>query len=436
MYILLILFLYLKTRKYRWVIDDHILRKDYYWVCPPPKAPRGFDDTVRSPMATFTNIGTFILVCLLIDHLFGWKPALLYAVMPTNVGGVAWGRTGNYYMTTVFFVLAAYFFFITGTLWGLVLACILYFTALHSTVSALPFPVLCTFINPILSVPLYVVGLLFVVGKRFKHGIKIRKDYHKSLGFPSCELKWSNFIVATKVVGYYIALSTGFLPLGFFHDFGKQETSRKPTRLFFLSISTIILVALWGYTASPLGIVWFFLFIGIFCQFMAGLGQFVTERYTHIANIGVCILLANSLTYEAFIVIASVWFMITFKYIPAWRSNESLFLQGMVSFPKCPDNYSNLGSYYMDRGMHFKAIQPLSLAIMNTTGYKFNLFVNISSCFASCGYYEKALHWSREAFKMCEKDKIDDLRKQIFRLEARVRKVRENEKLLKAKGII
>lgn len=124
------------------------------------------------------------------------------------------------------------------------------------------------------------------------------------------------------------------------------------------------------------------------------------------------------------------------KVYTGMKSNENLFLQGIVSFPKCPDNYSNLGSYYIDRNQPFKAIQPLSLAIVNTEGYKFNLFVNLANCYAACGYYAKALHWSREAFKICEKDKIDDLKKQIFRLESRLKKIRQNEKLLKSKGII
>lgn len=252
----------------------------------------------------------------MLQYLFGWEVAVLYAVMPTNVSGVAW-NTGNYSMSTVFLVLTAYFFFTFGTWWGVLLSAVFYYGALESTVGSIPFAFLCTFLNPVLSIPMYLPLVIFMTSARFRHGIKIRKEYHEKLGFPTCEINLSNIVVMTKVLGYYIALATGFMPLGFFHSFGKEEDLRHPTRLFYLSGLLLTITAWWGYTVSPLGIVWFFLFIGIFSQYVTGLGQFVTERYTYLSSIGVCIILANALPYELFIILASLWFMITLRYIPA-----------------------------------------------------------------------------------------------------------------------
>src|SRR3972149_2339445 len=97
LYIPVILFLYLRTWRYNYLIDDPVPRDGYLYSLSV-KVPHTWYDRRRTVMATVTNIGVFISSCAYVHLLFGWKAALLFAVFPLNVVGTAW-ITGNYYMS-------------------------------------------------------------------------------------------------------------------------------------------------------------------------------------------------------------------------------------------------------------------------------------------------------------------------------------------------
>ncbi len=415
-----ILFLYLRTYKYNWNIDDHVPRSGMYVTVPPPQVPiiNGvrFDEMRRSKLAVFTNIGTYILVCSLINYMWGFKVAMLYAVMPTNVSGIAWGRTGNYYTSTCFLVLTAYYFLTTFT-WGIVPACAFFYVGLESTISALPLMVI-GLLSPygwILAVPL----VKFLSSKRFVDGLKKRKKGHEDKGMMSCEISWRNPIVVIEIMVYYVLLGTGFMPLGFFHTYGRTGKLRRINGFFFLSLALLVVFCYFGYIYSPFGLFWWLMFIGLFCHVIPNLGQFVTERYMYIANIGLCMILCSFFEQlpQVYWFLVGVWFMISLRYIPAWRNNEALYSHGIVSFPDCGDNYVNYASFLLDKGKALEAVRPLQCAIKYTIGRKSKLWGDLSKCYMTYKEWRQAIHCLNMALIDADLDQVEDIKGLIKELE-------------------
>ena len=423
-----ILFLYLRTFKYNFKIDDHVERGGMYTVIPPPPVPKvngvRYDDLQQSWLCTFTNIGTYLLVCFLINYLWGWKVALLYSVAPTNVSGVSW-KTGNYYMTTCFLVLTAYYF-LTSYTWGIVPALAFYYAALESTISALPLLVI-GLISPygwLLAVPL----VKFLTGKRFTSGLKKRKKQHDEKGIMCAKISWRNVILVIEVMVYYILLGTGFMPLGFFHDFGRRGKLWKINGYFFLSLALLGLFCYFSYQYSPFGLFWWLMFMGLFCQAIPNLGQFVTERYMYIANIGLCMILCSFFEQwpQMYWFLFGIWFMITYYYIPAWKNNEALFSHGTVSFPECEDNYVNFASYLLDRGQTLRAVLPLGCAIKYTIGRKWKLWGDLSRCYEAFKNYKQVIKCLNMCLIDCDPDQVDNIKNSIKEMEREME--RENDR--------
>src|SRR3990167_8904264 len=168
LYIPLILFLYWRTYRFSFLIDDPVPRDGYLYSLSK-KVPYKWYDRRRPLMATVTNVGVYTAVCGYIHLLFGWKAAVLFAVFPLNVSGVAW-VTGNYYMSTVLLVLAAWHWLAQGV----PLAAIMFYgAALNSTLLSLPFIVPALFFpwGWLCSIPF----MTFLFGKRLRTGLKLRK---------------------------------------------------------------------------------------------------------------------------------------------------------------------------------------------------------------------------------------------------------------------
>lgn len=435
----LILALYTKTWKYKYLIDDQVPRGGYLYVVTMDKYDKNFYEQTKPILATLTNIGVFLATCLAIQAVWGWKAALLYAVMPLNVSGVAW-NTGNYYMTTVLFIVVTYFLTTFGML-GTALGISFYVAALGSTVSAIPF----AFLLPLLDhhwwdYSMIVPLLFYLFGKRFQTGLKRRAEKHKDIHVKTGHFDIKNLIVMTKVTAYYIYLSLWPSKLGFFHELCKDEIQKgevkKTNQFFWLSLALIVSFFVLGWMINPQATLWWFAFIGIFSQFTT-FGQFVSERYTYIANVGFCVLLASSIDGSLYAVVATLWFCRSWIYIPAWKNNKQLFIESAFAFPKAPENYNNLASYYIDWGQWWKAAEALLMSLKYSSDKEsFNVNSNLAYCYAQCASFDKALHYSRMAMIQCPQSKSEALHRQIRDLEERVKRVRNNQKLLKQRGII
>lgn len=425
--VIAIALIYLRTYKYKYLIDDHVERSGMYdpEMIPPPPVPvvNGvrFDDRQQSVMTTVTNIGVYTGVCCVIYLLWGWKVALLYAVMPLNVSGASW-RTGNMYMSSAFLILVAYYLLRNG---GIIIPYFLFFGALHSTISSLGFIAiaLCYPMGWVMGIPL----LIFLTGDRFTKGLRKRKEAHEEKGMMSARIHWSNIIVAINCMAYYVCLTLGFTgeKLAFFHTFGHEGQLDKPNRHALLSLILLLVFIYFGMTYNPQALFWWFMFMGVFCNIVPNLNQFVSERYTYIANIAVCWLYVSCFPEQMYWVLVGVWFMISHRYVKAYRSNEALFSHGTTAFPMCPSNYGNLGGFYMDRGMHQRAIAPLECALKLGKGNKAKVHGNLALCYAvwaqKSGFrdlYKRAHNHCVLALKNCDLDAIptlETLKKKILK---------------------
>ena len=430
--IAVVLFLYSRTWNYNLLIDDNVKRDRLLWDITTKRIDHSFYDQKRTLLSVVENITVLTGSCFVLYFKFGFWPALLYAVFPVNVSSAAW-VTGGFYQTTVFLTLTAdYLLGMDNFVWHII-AGIIYWGALESTVSAIPYAL----IAPVLYWPHGLIALVplifFLTGKRFNHALKIRKARHDEMAVESGELKLDRFYVVFKVIGYYLRLVLFPDKLGFFHSFGNIERNRgvlaKATPWFFVSLTAVMIVGYISYQVSPWCFFWMSLII-IHSQYTT-YGQFVTERYTFLFNAGFVVFI-SLIIHDPIIkaVIATLYFCRSLSYIPNWRNIEALFIYSMTQFPEAPENHVNYASRLIEKKRWLEAIKPLQMALKVVTGDKSAMYTDLACCFAKCQIYDKALAYTQEAMKTCTKDKFEDLKSQAWDLMEKVRRTHRLRKQL------
>ena len=433
-YIPVILYLYLRTWKYNVLIDDPVKRDGYMYVITSKKEDPALYEKRKSLLATFTNIGVFIAVCGYIHYLWGWKAALLYAVFPLNVSGVAW-TTGNYYMSTVLLVLATHLSLSTPYI-GIVFALLFYTAALNSTLMCIGYilPALFFPLGWTLVWPLYT----FLIGKRMRSGLTQRgaiiKNENVSVGF-----KINYLINAPKLLAYYIQLSLFPMRLGFFHSVGRSKRFRSK---FMLVISCVCALLFWylfiGFN-SYLAVLWFSSIV-IFSQFVI-FGQFSSERYTYLANVAFCVFVAHIVPNDVVLaVLVTAYFFRSYEYIPAFKHNRNLFSYSITQFPDAPENYNNLASYYLDLNNPFEAIKPLIAAEKLSLGKKYRIHANLAACYGMLGdrtgdvnYYKEAYRWMEIASADAPTDRMEILQEKKQMVKNRIIEMERSGKKIRKK---
>ena len=427
--VILVLVMYWQTKKNCKLIDDPVPRGGYLWVVPEKRIDPKVYEERWSWVGWATNVWVYVGVCVGVWMNWGWEASVLYAVYPVNVCGVAW-LTGNYYMTSGLFVVVSYWMATHYGAMGGIGSAVFYQAGLHSTLSALPYGFLVFFINKEwwVGVGHLVLMGVFLNGKRFKYGVSLRKKRHENIGVEAGKFKISNFFIMVKVIGYYIKLAIFPYRLGFFHDFGKYDYVKrdldKPNKLFWLSLALVISFALLAFKVNAQGFLIFFLFIGIYSQFTT-LGQFIAERYTLIANIGWCVILATLLKGHPVLlaIVATLYFCKSLEYIPAYRHNKRLFTYSIASFPYAPENYVNYSSYLLEQGDYWGAMRPLQCAIEFGLGNKDKLYNNMANCCIAVRQYDKGAYWTKMAIDTTtDKFMKDKLTTQYFNLNQKIRK--------------
>lgn len=426
--ITLVFLLYLRTWKYKMLIDDNEPRKMMMKEINKKPLPKEFYSQQRPIMYFITNIVTFLSVCMAIYMIWGYKPALLYSVFPLNVMGGAWS-VGNLYMTTVLFILVAYYYLITYT-WGWLVSIVFYHFALKSTVSAIPYAFFVLFLPVSWQVKvlhLCILGL-FLSSKGFVSHLKDRKEFVNRQGV-QIKIHPRSIFLMVKTMGYYIFLHAWPSRLGFFHEFCKDDHSNnklfKPSRYFWLMLALSLVFSAWAIQIDFTMWLWFILFMGIFSNYII-IGQSFTERYTFIPAIAFCVLMSHTLSDPIlYAIYATLLFYRSHIYIPSFKDVNTLFSQSISAFPYAEENYNNYARWLFEHGEWMEAIKYFRVAIALANGSKFQLFANLMTCYNSIQRYDEALYCCNEAMKQCPEVRFEEFKRIYFELNDKANQTRK-----------
>lgn len=392
--------LYARTLNYHFMIDDVVRRWGYLYCVPETSPPYTFYDSKPSKWRHLFLIITHALNVIVINIIWGWKVALIFAIHPLSVPCTAW-ITGGYYSVTAFLTLTAYYFIHTYGLLGSLIGSTFFTAALGSTITCIGFPFLFLFGEHqglLCFWPLF----MYLFGKRFITGFGIRNSGRGD------SITWRKLAVMPKVVAYYALIALVPNQLCFFRQFGFEYTRNSKMEKdvnafnfeFYLSAVFISLLAYVGWTISPFGTLWFFGTIAPFSQFKM-LGQFIAERYSYLPNIGVAIVLGTALSTHPYLftILVTLYIYRSHTYIPAYNHMKDLYLDGIRNYPECVTNYANLAEYYIQSGDSLRCYQMLE------QGFKidpdcFLLHCNMAAYWIRVNNLERGLAHSKRAIEV------------------------------------
>lgn len=408
-----IFLLYWRTLKYNYIIDDYVVRDGYLYDVPlstpqgEDKDGKNFFDRRPSVWYRIFMIGMHCVNTTVIYLLWGWAPAVLFAVHPVGVWGTAW-VTGNYYATTTYFSLIAFYILHTfPNVYGSLAACALYAAALNSTIEALAFPFVVLACGNIWGLALLQPLAMFLIGKRFTTGMKIREGFineKRIKGFSPRRL-----ILMAKVTGRY--LFTCLYPdrLGFFGPFGanihdNQECYDKmhsANKEFWLNLLLCVVMFTVGILVSPVGTMWMFGFIALHSQWKI-MGQFFAVRYLYIVSVGMCVIVGTMLApYPILLAILATYYTIrTHIHIFAFRNVESIYQNDADTWPEHAQVWNNLGQFYMrDKPnalpawkVNMMAQYILKAQILDPKAWEINM--NVACFYAIIGQWHLCLQYT------------------------------------------
>ncbi|NCB43892.1 MAG: hypothetical protein EOM59_14935 [Clostridia bacterium] len=355
--IALIVALYARTYNYMYVIDDYVKRQFYPHPHPTP-VEASFYDTKPTWYYRAFMVGMHCVNTSIICLLWGWQPALLYAVHPMCVWGVAW-VTGNYYATTTFFCLVAYYIVHTfPNFWGALASSIIFWGALNSTYDCFALPFLFLFNGNPWGLSWFIPLTIFLNGKRFKEGLRCRNAIPggKKDNFVTNSPK--RFFLMVKVIARYVFLSLVPMKFYFFNKWGEHNRDYKDIYddlhardgLFWASLALCTTVFFAGLIINPEMTLWFFLCIALHSQFNL-IGQFVAQRYLYIALVGMCVVVGQLFApIPGLVMFIAGWMTLkTHQNIPNWECQEKLLLHELEMNPDRGETHSLMAQYYMHK---------------------------------------------------------------------------------------
>jgi hypothetical protein len=447
---LLIGVLYYKTIKYNYVIDDNVKREGYMYDVPLTAPEFKFYFTRPSVPYRLFMIGMHGVNASIIYLLWGWCPALLYAVHPLGVWGTAW-VTGNYYATAAYFTLIAYFVLHTfPNIWGALVAMPIYAAALNSTVCPISLPFILVFSGTPLGWTMFIPLGLFLKGKKFQTGLGIRKKiknikvYRDGTEFNV----YRRFALMIKVMGRYTYPC--FYPgrLGFFDGFGEGVNENKKVydryhsfdHAFWACLTLLGTVFIGGMMIHPLGTLWFFGFIALHSQFNL-MGQFYAQRYLYLALVGLCVVVGTLLQPYPIVVacVATFLFIRTYLFVPAFKNMEYLWRNDIENYPRNPRVYNNCAQFCLQANG-----EGVPVWLINEIGHwlfkaeemdpnSWEIQMNLGCFFARIGHLEECLVRTNRSIALLEplgglEMPLITLKKQRDSLEQQLKKFKEETK--------
>ena len=411
--IALVIALYAKSIRYKYMPDDVVPREQYLYNVPETLPPSDFLRKTPPLRVRLWLITNHCLNVAFVGVLFGWKAALLFAVHPVAVNATCW-VTGNYYAGTTLLVLAAYWCISSFGWFGTLPAMAFYIAALNSTLTALgvPFFFLLAAVWP--GVPLLIPLAVYLRGKRFTAGLKIRKDMRQK-NFDKLDLPKLSFM--TKIVYEYIGMF--FLPLkmGLFRTFGEQVTRTEEfykrdcafNSHFIDALFTCLALFAIGLYLNPMAVLWFFCMIAPHSQFKVYGQSNPCNRYLYLPMIGLCIL-GSYLPLPVFYMFAGFLAYRTYLYIPAWKNMEALHKNNLDQFPERAMSNSDYAQYVLTNCVGIdKQINRVNEAafymqeakrISDGNGKLFEVSLNMAYFLSTVGNFKGALANTTEALTL------------------------------------
>lgn len=356
--IALVVALYARTLGYNYIIDDNVKREGYMYEVPLTAPPPDFFDTRPSKWYRAFMIGMHCVNVSIIYMLWGWCPALLFAVHPMGVWGTAW-VTGNYYATTAYFTLISYLLLHTfPNAWGALAAMPIFAAALNSTICAINFPFIFLFIQPAWGLAMFLPLGAYLTGKKFKTGIKIRYSFHENKKLVDTKFTWRRLVLMIKVVGRYTYTAVVPSRLGLFTPFGHTLRDNQAlydhfhavNKNFWASLGLIVGLFVLGLMVNPVGAFWFFGILSLHSQFNLT-GQFYAQRYLYLPLVGLCIVVGQLIAPYPVVVAVIVTFLVirTHLFIPAFRNQEMLLRNDLENYPEYSQSYNNMAQFYLNK---------------------------------------------------------------------------------------
>ena len=448
---LLIVALYARTWNYRYVVDDFVQRDGYLYDIPMEGPKPEFWNQGPSIWYRIFMVGMHCVNSFVVYLLWGWAPALLFAVHPLSVWTTAW-VTGNYYGTTAYFILIAYY--ITHTFANANIALVvltnaigllIYAAALNSTITSIGYAFFMLTSFPVGIVNFFPLAMFFT-GKRFQTGYAIRTGFNAK---PRCSQRFSFSRIAlmTKVMSHY--LYTIFVPdrLGVFTKYGdslidfpdRYAKMHSFNREFWLALAFLISVGTLGVLVNPIATLWFFIFMGVHSQYNV-MGQFIAQRYLYLPMIGICVI-AGTLLQNHPILLTIITTMLVFRthlFIPSFKNQESLLRSDTENFPDFSHTWSNAAQFYLVEG---KKLSPVRLREVSLWLHKaivlepesYMVQMNMAAYCAHIRQPMLALHHTEEAIKCLEvlgpggRANLDKMYAQRVRINDYIEKLKQEE---------
>lgn len=429
--IALVFILYLRTLSYNYIIDDNVKRDGYLYEVPETPPPHTFYFTRPSKLYRLFMIAMHCVNVSVVYMLWGWGPALIFAVHPMSVWGTAW-VTGNYYATAAYFTLISYFIVHQfPNVLGSLVALPIFAAALNSTICPLTFPFFASIALWPWGLAFFIPLAFFLKGKRFQTGIKIRLDMHKNKYLVDTRPTFKRLFLMVKVVARYTYNAIVPDRLGFFNTVGwgvrdsqkVYDNLHSPNIGFWSSLAVVVSVFTLGMMVHPIGTLWFFSFIALHSQWNMT-GQFYAQRYLYLSVIGLCVVAGVLLEPYPILMTAVVTFLIlrTHLFIPAFTSQGHMFRNDIDNYPEHYNVYNNYAQWIMSTGGQLDNIKLNQIGYNlflseKMSKYEWELQMNLAAFFATIGQWEEALKRTQLAIEILtplggSTLPIDNLRKQ------------------------
>jgi protein O-mannosyl-transferase len=309
---------------------------------------------------------------------------MLFAVHPINTQSVAWVSARGYPLGLFFLLIALQipkifsYYPILKTfpiVEYIVFSGVFIWAILGQFTTMCAFPVIFYLKQPSLGI----LSILLMIGMGLWFLHDIIKDRAKTFTEQAME-KGTKFnlrkpIVALKTLAYYTQLCLFPAHMGIYHKWGYHydKDMEKEDSMFYLGFLLFIGLVWLFIVGNPIvrfGLIWYFSFLFIFLNWIT-IHQFVSERYCYIANIGLCIILANYLypypVVGAFIL--GLYLMRTWQHLPTYCEETRFYMSNIWNFPDSEVSMANLGVILMRAGLQGMAMDYWSAAIKINPDY-------------------------------------------------------------------